>query len=110
MFKITGLDEFQRKIEQMRRNAEQLGGENQVPLTELFSPAFMRQHSSVADFATFCADAGLDGSSNEAFAAIPRDKLDAAVKHLTKFATWEEMKHAGAADWARRRLFDGTSA
>jgi len=109
MFKITGLDEFQRKIEQMRRNAEQLGGEHQVPLTDLFSPAFMRQHSRVTDFATFCKDAGLDVSSTEAFAAIPRDTLDAAVRHLTEFATWEDMKHAGAADWARRRLFDGTS-
>jgi hypothetical protein len=39
MFKITGLEEFQRKIEQMRRNAEQLDGEHQVPMTDLFSPA-----------------------------------------------------------------------
>lgn len=107
MFKITGLDEFQRELEQMRRNAEQLAGEHQVPLTDLFPPAFMRQHSGVPDFESFCRDGGIDLSSNEAFAALPGKQLDAVVKRLTQFASWEEMKQAGAADWANRRLVDG---
>jgi hypothetical protein len=104
---ITGLDELQRKIEQMRRNAEQLDGTHEVTLTEIFPPAFMRKHSSVTDFDAFCREANLDVSSAEAFRSIPTATLDAAVKHLTQFSSWEEMKQAGAGDWASRRLFDG---
>ncbi len=107
MFKITGLDEFQRKIEQLRHNAENLDGQHQVPLDELFAPAFMRQHSTLGDFDAFCREAGLSECSNDAFAAVPDVTLDTAVKRHTQFASWEEMKHAGAADWAKRRLFDG---
>jgi len=106
MLKITGLDEFQRKLEQMRRNVEQLEGEHQVPLTELFPPAFMRQHSGVTDFETFCREGGVDISTKDAFAALPESRLDSAVKCLTQFASWNEMKHAAAADWAKRRLVD----
>lgn len=105
--KITGLDEFQRNIDQLRRNAERLGGEHSVPLPEVFPPAFMRQHTSVPDLETFCREAGLDISSTETFAATPVEQLDEAVRRLTQFASWEEMKNAGAAEWARRRLFDG---
>jgi hypothetical protein len=107
MFKITGLEEFQRKIDQLRRNAEQMDGTHEVPLSELFSPAFMRQHSSVPNFETFCRDGGIDTSSKEAFEATDVQQLNSAVARLTEFPGWEEMKKAGAADWARRRLFDG---
>jgi hypothetical protein len=107
MFKITGLDEFQLKIDKLPQNAEQIDGTHQVPLPEVFPPAFMRQHSSVPDFETFCRDGGLDTSSKEAFDATSVKKLDDVVKQLTEFPSWEDMKKAGAADWAKRRLFDG---
>jgi hypothetical protein len=107
MLKITGLDEFQRKIDQLRRNAEQIDGTQQVPLADMFPPAFMRQHSSVPDFEMFCSKGKLDISAKEAFEATSVEKLDDAVQQLTEFPTWENMKKAAAADWARRRLFDG---
>jgi hypothetical protein len=106
MIEITGLDEFQRKIEQLRRNAENLDGSHEVSLAELFPPAFMRQHSLLPDIETFCRDSGLDLSSTEAIASTPIESLDAAVKRLTEFPTWHDMKSAGAANWAQRRLFD----
>ena len=106
MIKITGLDELQRKLEQMRRNAEQMHGEHQVPLTELFPPAFMRQHSSVPDFEAFCREGGIEISTEDAFAATPEDLLNEAAKRITHFASWEEMKKAATENWAKRRLFD----
>lgn len=107
MLKITGRDDLQRQLDKLRHNAEQIDGTHEVSLSELFPPAFMRQHASVPDFETFCRDAGLDVSSKEAFEAMPVERLDGAAKRLTEFLGWEEMKKAGAADWARRRLFDG---
>jgi hypothetical protein len=41
------------------------------------------------------------------FAALPEEHLDEAVKRLTTFASWKDMKQAGVADWGKRRLFDG---
>lgn len=106
MLKITGLEEFQRKLEQMRRNAEQLDGQHQVALTDLFPPAFMRRHTSVADFEAFCREGEIDASTPQAFADMSPTRMDEAVQRLTGFGSWEDMKRAGAADWARRRLFD----
>lgn len=107
MFKITGLEEFERKIDQLRRNAEQIDGSHEVPLSDLFPPAFMRQHSAVPDFATFCHDGGIDTTTKEAFEATDLQQINNAVARLTEFSSWEDMKKAGAADWAKRRLFDG---
>lgn len=107
MLKITGLEEFQRKIEQLQRNAAQIHGDQQVRLVDLFPPAFMRQHSVVPDFASFCRDGGLDTSSQEALNATPAERMDAVTRQLTTFPTWQAMKQAGAADWAKRRLSAG---
>jgi hypothetical protein len=107
MFKITGLDEFQRKLERIAKNAEKLDGTHQIPIAELFPPAFMRRHSSLPDFESFARQSGLDFSSQEAVEAIPATEMNSAVRRLTTFGSWDEMRQAAAADWARRGLFDG---
>lgn len=103
------LDDFRERMNQVRRNAEKLDGTHEVPLSELFSPAFMRQHTSVPEFEVFCRDAGFDTSSKTWLAEMPLERLDAAARRLTEFATWEDMKKAAAADWATRCIFDDLS-
>ena len=50
---IDGLDEVQDKLEAMQKNAEELDGENEIPLVELFPPEFMREFTDFESIKKF---------------------------------------------------------
>ena len=45
MLKVTGLTEFQRKLEDMARQAESLSGNHSVPIPDLLTPDFLSRCS-----------------------------------------------------------------
>jgi hypothetical protein len=44
-FEIKGLDEIKQKMEQMKRNAEELSGEHTIPFSDLFTSDFMDNYT-----------------------------------------------------------------
>lgn len=104
MFKITGLEEFQRKLEKLQRNVESLGGEHSVPLKELFTDSFMARHTKFATLDDFFSASGFKVDTPEDFKAIPDDKMDEYVRSASNFENWEAMKSEAVKEWARRKL------
>lgn len=100
-----GIEQFNRKLQQIADNAEKLDGEHAVPFTELFPDAFMLRHTRVGSFQQLL-EAG--GFGNMEFAAIPDEAWDATVRGNTSFANWDEMKRAAATEWAKKRLLEGS--
>jgi hypothetical protein len=54
--KITGLDEFQRKLDTLQRRAENVSGP--VPFDELFPPEFVRRYTDFKSIAEMLRPAG----------------------------------------------------
>lgn len=85
-------------------NVEKIGGENQVPLDELFSPGFMHANSSVQSFEELIQVGGFKCETAEDFKNIPDDEWDGAIKKYTQFESWEAMQKAAGADWVKKQL------
>lgn len=100
--KITGLDEFQRKLERLSRNAQNVSGP--VTFDDLFPPEFMRRYT---DFPTIQAMADASGfkiESQQDFEAIPDADWDAFVRSRSRFQTWQDMQAKAGEERVVRRL------
>jgi hypothetical protein len=101
MFKVTadfsGLERLQRKL-------EKVSGPHDVPVSELFGPAFMAEHTQFVSIDEMFAASGFKADSPEDFAKIPDDAWDKFVQGTTSFATWAEMKETGANAWVKKQL------
>lgn len=100
--RITGLDEFRRKLERLSRNAQNVSGP--VAFDDLFPPEFMRRYT---DFPTIQAMADASGfkiESQQDFEAIPDADWDAFVRSRTRFQTWQDMQVKAGEEYVVRRL------
>jgi hypothetical protein len=100
--RITGLDEFRRKLERLSRNAQNVSGP--VAFDDLFPPEFMRRYT---DFPTIQAMADASGfkiESQQDFEAIPDADWDAFVRSRTRFQTWQDMQAKAGEEYVVRRL------
>ena len=104
MLKITGMEEFRRKLDRLKRNAASLHGTHQIPVADLMHPAFMRSCSSFQSFQEMLDASPFKVQSTDDFKAIPDNEWDAYVRKVTKFSCWREMIKTAGAEWAKSRL------
>lgn len=91
-------------IDKFRENMEAMAEPQSVPLTDLFPDEFMKQHTRFTS-AQAMMDSGsvieTDGNG------VDSPEWDAFVDQFTDFKSWQEMKDAALAEYAKRRLFEG---
>ena len=104
MLKVTGLDEFQRKVEDMSRRAEDMSGNHSVPIPELLTPDFLARCSRFHSADDLFEASGFKIETPEDFAAIPDVEWDQCIRANTSFASWEAMLSEAGGQWAARRL------
>lgn len=102
--KITGLKELERKLKEMERNARAIDGTNQVPVTDMFPPVFMRRYTDVGSFEELIETGGFTVETPEDFKAIPDAAWDAHVAAVTRFPNWQAMLKKGGTEWVSRKI------
>jgi hypothetical protein len=102
--RIEGIDEFKRKLADLRKRGEDLHGRHEVALNELFSPTFMARHSQVASFEELIEVSGFHVETQDDFEKIPDDSWDDIVARYTDFSDWEEMKAKALELWVAEKL------
>lgn len=103
MLKVTGLDEVRRKLDQLAKGLRAVDGQ-QVPLNDLLTAAFLTKHTPFSSADEMFEAGGLKVESQEDFAAIPEDALDAFVRSISNFDSWSAMLGAAGSAWAATRL------
>jgi len=103
-FKIEGLDELQRNLEQLGDRAGQINGRQEVPLTELLTPGFLAKHSRFLSADEMFEASGFKIETTEDFAKVPDDEWGLFIQQNTTFPTWGEMLSAAGAEWAQNKL------
>lgn len=103
--KVTGLDKLQRELADIQRRAKSLDGEHSVPLTELLPPSFMRQNTPYPTLESLLESSGLRFENEADFEQLKTPAWDTFIAQHTKFASWQDLLNAGAADYARRQIF-----
>jgi len=98
-----GIRRFQKKLEQIGDRAADLDG-LQVPLTELFAPAFMERYTDHETLEAMISAGEFSAGSADDFLAIPDDEWERHVAATTQFDNWLEMQSKAGAEWAAARL------
>lgn len=103
--KVTGLDEFQKKINRMADNASAMHGTHSVSFESLFTSSFMKEFTSFNSMQDFLDSSGFRIESQEDFEAIDDEAMDQYVARTTKFDSWENMMGEAAKQYAITELF-----
>ena len=103
-FKIEGLDELQRSLDELGSRASQIHGKQDIPLDELLTAGFLAKHSRFLSVDELFEASGFRVESAEDFASIPDDEWERFVQQNTTFATWEDMLSAAGTEWAQKKL------
>ena len=97
--KITGLDEIQRNLDRLARNAEALDGTHEISFDELFPDAFIRRHTNYPSLTAMVDASGMENPeefSGEAWNAF-------VIAH-SQFESWEAMQQEAVGEWTARKL------
>ncbi len=94
----------ERRLKEMKENAEKLDGENNVPFQELFNPAFMRKYTNFQNIDDMLENSGFKIESQEDFEAIDDLKWDEYVRKNTRFQNWHEMMSEATSLWALKQM------
>jgi len=101
---ITGLDELQRKLQELADGADALSGEHALPISELLSPAFLATCTLFNSADEMFEKSGFKIESQADFEAIPDEQWDDFIRGNTSFPSWNEMLQAAGASWAKTKL------
>lgn len=104
MLKVTGLDELQRRLEDLSRRAESVSGNHNVPIPELLTRDFLSRCSRFSSADEMFEASGFKIELPEDFAAIPDAERDAFVRTNTTYASWDAMLSEAGGEWTARRL------
>ena len=101
---IKGLDKAMRKLNDLQKRAERLGGSHNVPIEELLTPSFMRRHTNFETLDSMMSASGFKVETTEDFESIPDDKWNAFIAGATQFSDWQEMLNEAGKEWATKQL------
>lgn len=101
---IKGLDKLKKQLEKMEKGAKKLEGEHSIPLDELFTPSFMRKHTSFSSFDELLEAGGFQVESQEDFEEIPDEVFDKHIAKTTRFKSWEDMLQEATSNYVSKTL------
>lgn len=99
---IKGLDEFQKQLKQLEKNAQDLEGTNNVPLGELLTDSFLAKHTKFDNFSAF--ESSQIFNKYESFEAIPDSEFDVFINENSNFENWDEMLSKATSEYVTRKL------
>lgn len=100
----NGFENLSKKLDQMAKAAKEMDGEHSVPMSELFTNNFVSANTKFNSIEEFFEASGFDYSSEEAFAAIPDDQMDAFVSANSNFDTWADFMGEAAKKYTAKKL------
>ena len=101
---IRGLDKLQKRLEEIKENAERLEGTNTVSFDDLFDQEFMNIHTEVSSFDEFLDLGNFNVHSPADFEAIPDDTFDEHVQKHSDFDSWDDMRGEATKRYIAKQL------
>jgi hypothetical protein len=101
---IKGLDQLEKRLNQLASRAKALEGTRSVALTDMLTPEFVGAHTKYSDLAAFFDSGGLEMTSHTDLETISSERLDAHVRSSSSFKSWSEMLGAAGREYARRKM------
>jgi hypothetical protein len=103
MFKINGLDEAMKKLNDLQKKAESINKQS-VPISEVLTPSFLLRHTPFGSAEEMYEASGFRIETPEDFEAVPDDEWDAFIRSISSFADWQSMLNEAGKEWATKKL------
>jgi len=100
--KVAVPEDLQQKRLFVKKNAGRISGK--VKLVELFTPSFMRDHTTLADVRAFLDNSGFKIVTKADMRAIPDDMWNKYIASVSDFSTWREMFCTATAEYLKGKL------
>lgn len=101
---IHDLDELQKQLDNIGKEVRDVSKSRNMPLTDLFTPAFMRNYTNFTSFDALLEAGGFCVKSQKDFDAIPDAKLDRHIAKTTKFNSFDDMLQKAYERYLERKL------
>jgi len=103
--KTSGFDELQKKLRKMRKNLEELEGEQQIPIEDLMTNNFIMKHTEFEDFYSFVYHSEIIEEGKEITRELlDSDDFDKYVKNTTNFGSWKDMIDRAVKSYISKKL------
>ena len=99
-----GVNDLERELKDLERNAEATGGTPDIPLTELFPVGFLTKYTDFSSLEEMVQTSGFEIASREDVQNIPEAEWNDFIARHTQFSNWEQMQQTAAVEWATRQL------
>ncbi len=103
-FKIKGIDEVIKSLNQLEEKARNLNGKHSVPISELLTVSFMSRNTKFSSFEAMLEASSFVVKSQEDFEKIPDEEWDKYVVASTEFLSWQAMLESAGSEWAKAKL------
>lgn len=103
-FRITGLNELQKKLKKLNSDIDEIAKERAVSFDELLPPSFMRKHTQFSSFKEMVEKSPFKVESAEDFKKLPDAERDPYVRAKTSFSNWQEMISRAAEEYQGKRV------
>jgi hypothetical protein len=97
--KMTGLDEFKKKVERLQKNVRELGGKHEVSFTELFPDHFVSRNTNYQSLQQMLDASGIENPED-----IKGEVWDKFVADNSRFSGWQEMHKTAFTEWVRKKM------
>ncbi len=94
-------------FDKLKNNMEELKGEREVKMNDLFTSDFMLKCSSYSSLDEMISASNFTVESEEDFKAIPDDEWDEFISNNTSYESWEQMQKEAAVNYTKRLLYKG---
>lgn len=95
--KLQGLEDLMRELTQLEKT-------QQVSLSKLFNPSFMKRYTDHPDIEAFFEHSGFKIETQEDLENLPEKELDRYTDSVSHFNSWEEMLTTAASEHLKREL------
>jgi len=87
------------ELKKLQKKVKDISGEHDIPITDLMTDSFIRQHSKFDTFQTL-----LDASGIKNAEEIGNDAFSKFISTNTTFGSWDELKVAAGKEYVTRKL------
>jgi len=102
---LDGFDELKKKLNNLKKSAEELEGEQEISFKELFSDSFIRKYTDFSTIEKLIEESEFDIETEEqAREIIGAREWDKYINNHTCFQDWEAMLQKAAEEWALDQL------
>ena len=98
--KLKGLEELEAKLRELQAKLDRLEAqaEHEVALSDLLNDAFIARHTPYASVTALFEAGGFKTGE------VQEDKMDAFIRSVSKFPSWQDLVNAAAKEWSASKL------